>query len=550
MTAAPAHDDPAGDDARASEALAPVEHTEVIAAKDAAVMAAAQMALESPGIPGRDEFLALAMMARVMSMSALVPKALQGKPHDTFLVLLTGRDLGLTTTAALRKVYVVDGQTSLAPQLTAALVRQQGLGRIVPHPENSDRWAAAIPLGPDGKPLGPHLEFTWEDAQIAGLVDATCQPGEHNTREMRRTYRDGGSKTWQGCECKDNWLHYPRRMLWWRAVGYCADDYFPEVSMGLYSPDELGAVIDAEGHPIDPASADLPAGFEPPPTAEEARRAAMSPEDRDAEDRALEKDRAALQGRIRDLPDDVRGELKAKWEGSDRLGRVSVMHLSPRDLRFAESMVRGFESKARAAGWTPSPAETPAANAPPEEATESERRGALPQEERDAEDAAVADTAPVGFPPLFMERWRPPEGPLADKPVTQGGARLANIALGDMGIKGDDRFSALEGLLGRPFTTTKELTEGEARAIAEAAPPKESRAAADHHAAEVLAGATNGGDDVDRIIAEVAAMPMADVSSRLQAFGLPRNGTNDDRRIRLATRLVEESRGAPLLKEP
>lgn len=150
---------------------------------------------------------------------------------------------------------------------------------------------------------------------------------------------------------------------------------------------------------------------------------------------------------------------------------------------------------------------------------------------------APAASSGASFPPAFLERWRPPEGPLADKPVTQGGLRLVNIALGDMGIKGDDRLAALTQLLGRPVASTKDLTEGEARAVAEAAPPPAPKPPRE---ASVV---------VEEVIEEVKAMEMAEVSSRLHAFELPRTGSNDDRRVRLAERLVQERTGRTLVKD-
>lgn len=191
---------------------------------------------ELPTIPGQDEFLSLAMQAKVFASSALVPRALQGKPSDVLLVLMTGRDLGIATTTALRKCYVVDGQVTIAPALKLALVRLKGLGSIRPAPGNDDQSATAIVFDSAGNELG-RSTFTMEMAERAKLI------------------RD-----------KSAWKTYPHRMLWWRAATAAVDDFFPEVAFGLYAPDELGAFTDAEGEIIDVDAVDVPEGFEGKPS--------------------------------------------------------------------------------------------------------------------------------------------------------------------------------------------------------------------------------------------------------------------------------------------
>ena len=61
---------------------------------------------------------------------------------------------------------------------------------------------------------------------------------------------------------KSAWVKYPQRMLWWRAATAAVDDWFPEVAFGLYTPDEIGAAVDADGHVIDVDSVEMPEGYE------------------------------------------------------------------------------------------------------------------------------------------------------------------------------------------------------------------------------------------------------------------------------------------------
>jgi len=249
-------------------------------------------------IPGQDEFRAIAQMAMILAQANLVPKPLMRKPHDVFLVLLTGRDLGIPLTTALRQAYVIDGKVTVAPALRLAKVRQMGLGRVVPHPESDLNHYGAVAVDVNNVALGPPIWFGWEDAQIAGLVDEDC-----HVREDGRSVEHNDVFVSKGkiekCGCKDNWKRYPQRMLWWRAAGYCADDYFPEAGLGIYSPDELGAVTDAEGRPIDVTHVEMPPGWEPP-----------TPK----EDPIVDEETVArLQRAIGTFTDDEKLKLKAMW---------------------------------------------------------------------------------------------------------------------------------------------------------------------------------------------------------------------------------------------
>lgn len=358
---------------------------EALAATDAAITAAAEAALAMPDIPGRDEFLSLCMQAKVMAEASIVPKALRGKPHDVLVVLLTGRDLGIPVTTALRKVYVIDGQPSLAPQLLNARIRQLGLGAIRPHPDTTDTRAGAIPLGPDGIELGPTVWFSWDDAKRAKLVGRNCEPWEHAS----------------GCKCKDNWKAYPQRMLWWRAAGYAADDYFPEASLGLYSPDELGAITMDDGTPIDVDSVELPPGFE--------GRGRGGPDGTEPAD--LE----TLQGlhvSLLALPPEVLAEAKDRW----REQLPPIGKLTDAEARRARALLSGFQSQARKVeGW-----QAPAAEAEVRAAVEAGTVRLVgmdapeaPAEQPDAPDAppeaAEADSdaqePPAGLPEPGAVQW-------------------------------------------------------------------------------------------------------------------------------------------------
>jgi hypothetical protein len=173
---------------------------------------AAEAALAMPGVPGRDEFFMLAAQARILAMSGAAPEAVRNNPHLAFHIAMVGRDLGISPSAALELIDVIDTgkgpRLSLSPQLLNGQIRRVGLGKIVPVEQTMERCVARA-IGPDGEVLG-ETEFSWEEARVAGLVVQGCQPGQHTPKCL--DYRTHPRE-----RCNQGYRTYPKRMLWWRA---------------------------------------------------------------------------------------------------------------------------------------------------------------------------------------------------------------------------------------------------------------------------------------------------------------------------------------------
>lgn len=299
-----------------------------------AIDRAAEAALAMPGVPGRDEFLSLAMQARVLSLSGAAPKAVRNNPHVAFHVAMVGRDLGISPSAALQLIDVIETkggyQLSLSPQLLNAQIRRLGLGAIRPVIQERDRCVAEA-VAPDGTVLG-QTEFTWADAIDAGLVGPSCKPGEHKRGSDGR------------CPCNQGYRTYPRRMMWWRASGFAAADWFPEAGLGLYSPEELGAVVGDDGRPIDPATVALPEGYNDPVEQQRQQQAAA---DRPADPVKLWE----FQELIHALPDALRDELREQWKHDECRVRAFAPHTLPQRLMgTARAMVNAKWAAANKAG--------------------------------------------------------------------------------------------------------------------------------------------------------------------------------------------------------
>lgn len=338
------------------ETRADVERVET--PQRSAIERAAEAALSEPGIPGRDEFLSLAAQARILCMSAAAPPAVKNNPHLAFHIAMIGRDLRISPSAALEQIDVIakgendaNPKLSLSPQLLNGQIRRLGLGRIV-RVSLTDTSCVAAAIGP--RDLDPNCgwpvkrdthvegcacdvlgtgEYTWDDAMIARLVDERCPDPKHHWRKAGTDGKNYNDR----CDCRGGWLNYPRRMLWWRTSGFVTDDFFPEAGLGLYTAEELGAVVDVDGRPVDPSTVELPAGYEPPPPPPPP-----PPADLD--------ELWSLQERINALPTQERDDLRARWQQSRLKGR-NVSRLQAGDVQLAKSMVAGFESIAKRGGW-------------------------------------------------------------------------------------------------------------------------------------------------------------------------------------------------------
>jgi hypothetical protein len=272
--------------------------------------------IDLPVIPGGDEMKNIAALAVTLAGAAAVPKALQGKPNDVFQVLLTARDLGVALTTAMREFHVIDGRVTLSPKVKLAMVNERGAREgwaIWPDPDNDELKATWYATRADRPGLTFHSTFTLQQAKLAKL------------------------------EGKDNWKSYPQRMVSWRALGYLLDDVFPEVATGIYSPDELGGMTDAEGNYIEVSATEPLQGMKAP-------RGQRPGDDPDG-DLAPEDDRFLILCRIRALPDESRDALRERWDANTTLKGVQVLQLNHRGVRAAIAMLNGVEGEARRHDW-------------------------------------------------------------------------------------------------------------------------------------------------------------------------------------------------------
>ncbi len=146
-------------------------------------------------------------MACKLSKSQLIPRALQGKPEDLLVVLLKGEELGLKYMQSLGSIDVIQGKARVSAELTVALVLQSGKAK--------------------------HFTLVHSDARKATYV--TARAGVDREIEMSYTIEEAAQA---GLIGKDNWKQHPAAMLRARASQALARAVYPEVTLGLVTPDE------------------------------------------------------------------------------------------------------------------------------------------------------------------------------------------------------------------------------------------------------------------------------------------------------------------------
>lgn len=153
--------------------------------------------------------------------------------------ILAGRELGFPAIASMTGVNIIKGRVTLSANLMAAKIKSSVKYnyRIRKH----DDEGCGIEFFEDGESVGFSI-FTRDDAQKAGLM--------------------GG----------DNWKKYFRNMTFARAISngakwYCADLFS---GIPIYTPEELGAVVDGDSGDVIDMPAEPTIQPEPEPTTVEA----------------------------------------------------------------------------------------------------------------------------------------------------------------------------------------------------------------------------------------------------------------------------------------
>ena len=156
-------------------------------------------------------------MAEVVSKSALVPQAYQGKQANCLVAIQWGQEIGLNPMQSLQNIAVINGKPSLYGDALLALAR-------------SDNRC----VGVEEKMDGDTAVCTVKRRHIDGSIEKIVRTFSKDDAIKAKLWGKQGP-----------WQQYPTRMLQARARGCGLRDAFPDTLKGLITEEEL------RDHPVD-----------------------------------------------------------------------------------------------------------------------------------------------------------------------------------------------------------------------------------------------------------------------------------------------------------
>ncbi len=151
-------------------------------------------------------------LADIMADGGLVPKHLQGKPADCFLVIETAVRWGMSPFAVAQATSVIGGKLMHEGKLVAAVINARG-------------------------GLAKRLDYRFEGAgdKLVCFPFATLQ-GEDKPREIEEGVALANVRT-----SNDMWRKQPHQQLTYAAARIWARRHMPELMLGVYAPEEFEA---------------------------------------------------------------------------------------------------------------------------------------------------------------------------------------------------------------------------------------------------------------------------------------------------------------------
>lgn len=132
--------------------------------------------------------------------------------------ILAGQELGYSPLVAMTKIHIIEGKISISAELMAAMIKRSSYYdyKVIKHTKQE----CSIQFYHNGE-NGYLSTFTIDDAKAAGVF----KPGS-------------------------GWMKFPRAMLFSRALSQGARIECPHLLNGIYTSEELGAIIDETGNTI------------------------------------------------------------------------------------------------------------------------------------------------------------------------------------------------------------------------------------------------------------------------------------------------------------
>jgi hypothetical protein len=148
--------------------------------------------------------------SRILLKSGFLPPHLDSEAK-VFAIITMGREIGIGMWQAINGINAIKGKPTIAPQLMLALIYRSG--QLEDLQIDADDTRASVTM--KRRSMSPHTEiFTMDDAIKLGVVARN-----------------------------DNYKKQPAVMLKWRAVSAACRVVFPDIIMGFYTPEEMGADV-------------------------------------------------------------------------------------------------------------------------------------------------------------------------------------------------------------------------------------------------------------------------------------------------------------------
>jgi len=132
--------------------------------------------------------------------------------EKALMVMMQGKELGMSTMQALNGIHIIEGKPSLAAQSMVALIKMSDKCAFFKCTEQTDKSA------------------TWETLRADDPTGETATATFTIKQAEKRGYLKRKGTNWSGM---------PEIMLMWRAATMLARQEYPDIVMGLYDADEL-----------------------------------------------------------------------------------------------------------------------------------------------------------------------------------------------------------------------------------------------------------------------------------------------------------------------
>lgn len=148
--------------------------------------------------------------ATALVKSGFLPPAVN-TPEKAIALALAGKELGVGIMESMRSINIIQGKPTISPQLMLALANRTGNLKDIEIDKNDERCVVTITR----KGRKPHTEtFGIKEATALGLIG------------------------------RDNYKKQPAVMFSWRCLAAALRVTFPDVVLGLYTPEELNANVE------------------------------------------------------------------------------------------------------------------------------------------------------------------------------------------------------------------------------------------------------------------------------------------------------------------